>query len=100
MEFKLSPEDEEFRQDLRKFVQTESPSDWEGGGRWPEETDWDLTREMRKKLADKGWLTMHCPRNTVARTPPRFAPPFSTRKWPICVLREGTYLASECSGRL
>ena len=61
MEFKFSLEDETFRRDLRQFVKDELPSDWEGGGRWPEETDWDLTREMRKKLADKGWLTMHWP---------------------------------------
>ena len=61
MEFKFSPEDEAFRRDLRQFVKDELPSDWEGGGRWPEETDWGLTREMRKKLADKGWLTMHWP---------------------------------------
>ena len=50
MEFKFSPEDEAFRQDLRQFVQTELPSDWEGGGRWPEESDWDFTRQMLKKL--------------------------------------------------
>jgi len=61
VEFKFSPEDEAFRRDLRQFVKDELPSDWEGGGRWPEETDWGLTREMRKKLADKGWLTMHWP---------------------------------------
>ena len=61
MEFKFSLEDETFRRDLRQFVKDELPSDWEGGGSWPEETDWDLTREMRKKLADKGWLTMHWP---------------------------------------
>ena len=61
MDFKLSPEDESFRRELREFVATELPDDWEGRGRWPEEYDWDLTREMRKKLAAKGWLTMHWP---------------------------------------
>lgn len=61
MEFKFSPEDESFRQQLRAFVDSELPAEWEGGGRWPEEYDWDLTREMRKKLAAKGWLTMHWP---------------------------------------
>ena len=61
MDFKLSPEDEAFRHELQEFMARELPSDWEGGGRWPEEYDWDLTREMRKKLAAKGWLTMHWP---------------------------------------
>ena len=61
MDFKLSPEDESFRHELRDFVATEVPDNFEGRGRWPEEFDWELTREMRKKLAAKGWLTMHWP---------------------------------------
>lgn len=61
MEFKFSPEDEEFRKQLREFVQQELPSDWEGGGRWPEEWNWEQTRQMRQSLAEKGWLTMHWP---------------------------------------
>ena len=61
MDFKLSPEDESFRHELREFVATEVPDNFEGRGRWPEEFDWDLTREMRKKLAARGWLTMHWP---------------------------------------
>ncbi|HEU0020272.1 MAG TPA: acyl-CoA dehydrogenase family protein [Dehalococcoidia bacterium] len=62
MEFKFTPEDDAFRHELRTFVQQELPDGWEGGGRWPEEWDWDFTRQMRRKLAQKGWLTMHWPR--------------------------------------
>ncbi len=61
MEFKFTPEDDAFRHELRSFVQQELPDDWEGGGRWPEEWDWEFTRDMRQKLAAKGWLTMHWP---------------------------------------
>ena len=61
MEFKFTPEDDDFRQELRAFVRQELPSNWEGGGRWPEEWDWDFTQDMRQKLAQKGWLTMHWP---------------------------------------
>ena len=61
MEFKFSAEDDAFRRDLRTFVQGELPADWEGGGRWPEEWNWVKTREIRRKLAAKGWLTMHWP---------------------------------------
>ena len=61
MEFKFTPEDDAFRHELRSFVRQELPDDWEGGGRWPEEWDWDFTRDMRQKLAAKGWLTMHWP---------------------------------------
>jgi alkylation response protein AidB-like acyl-CoA dehydrogenase len=62
VEFKFTPEDDAFRHELRTFVQGELPEGWEGGGRWPEEWDWEFTREMRRKLAQKGWLTMHWPR--------------------------------------
>jgi len=62
MEFKFTPEDDSFRHELRAFVQQELPRGWEGGGRWPEEWDWDFTKQMRQKLAQKGWLTMHWPK--------------------------------------
>ena len=42
-------------------MRLELPPNWEGAGRWPEEEDWDFTRKMRKKLAQRGWLTMHWP---------------------------------------
>ncbi|MDP6550427.1 MAG: acyl-CoA dehydrogenase family protein, partial [Dehalococcoidia bacterium] len=61
MDFKFSPEDDTFRQDLRGFVRAELPSNWESLDRSPGGHDWDLTRQMRKKLADRGWLTMHWP---------------------------------------
>ena len=61
MDFRFTPEDDAFRQELRDFVQQELPPDWEGGGRWPEEWNWELTREMRRKMAQNGWLTMHWP---------------------------------------
>ena len=61
MDFRFTSEDESFRQDLGEFLQRELPPDWEGLGRWPEEANWDFTREMRKKLAQQGWLTMHWP---------------------------------------
>ena len=62
MDFRFSPEDEAFRADLLGFLRAELPSDWEGLGRWAEEADWDFTRTMRRKLADRGWLTMHWPK--------------------------------------
>ena len=61
MDFRFTPEDEEFRQEVREFIKQELPPDWEGGGRYPEEDDWDFTVQIRKKMADKGWLTMHWP---------------------------------------
>ena len=60
MEFKFTPEEENFRQELRAFLTKELPDDWTGGMD-EEEENWDFTLEMRKKLADKGWLTMAWP---------------------------------------
>ena len=62
MDFKLSPEDESFRQELRSYLTSQLPDNWAGGGRWPEEENWEFAVEMRKKLAEKGWLTMHWPK--------------------------------------
>ena len=61
MDFRLSAEDDRFRQELLSFLGQELPADWEGRGRWAEDADWEFTVEMRKKLAQKGWLTMHWP---------------------------------------
>ena len=61
MEFKFTAEDEDFRTELRAFMKTELPDPWEGAGRYPEDDDWDLNGVIRKKMAEKGWLTMHWP---------------------------------------
>ena len=61
MDFRFSPQDDAFREELREFLRQELPTDWEGAGRWPEEADWEFTRKMRKRLAQRGWLTMHWP---------------------------------------
>ena len=61
MDFRFSPEDEAFRAELRRFFDDEIPSDWVGGSRNPDNEDWDFTLSMRKKMSEKGWLTMHWP---------------------------------------
>jgi alkylation response protein AidB-like acyl-CoA dehydrogenase len=61
VDFKFSPEDDTFRQELRGFVRAELPSGWDGLGRFAGGQHWEFTREMRRKLADRGWLTMHWP---------------------------------------
>jgi alkylation response protein AidB-like acyl-CoA dehydrogenase len=61
VEFKFTAEDEEFRGELRAFMKAELPDTWEGAGRYPEDDDWDLNQDIRRKMAEKGWLTMHWP---------------------------------------
>ena len=61
MDFGFSPEDEAFRKELLEFLGQELPSPWGTGGIRPDEVDWPFTLQMRRKLADRGWLTMHWP---------------------------------------
>ena len=60
MEFRFAPEGEAFRQELRSFLKTELPEGWTGPLDEDDE-DWEFTLEMRKKLAEKGWLAMAWP---------------------------------------
>src|SRR3990172_3034089 len=64
MDFRFSPEDEAFRQQLRAFIKAELPSWW---GRRndredlsPEEAE--LASAFTRKVAAKGWLTMAWPK--------------------------------------
>lgn len=68
MEFRFSPEEEAFRQEVRSFVRREWPQDagggaesplGYGGGRGPEEI-----LGFQKKLAQKGWLTLAWPKES------------------------------------
>ncbi len=59
MDFKFEPEQEGFRGDLREFFKRELPPGWEGGEF--ENDNWDQELAMRKKLVQKGWLTMAWP---------------------------------------
>ena len=61
MDFQFNPEDDAFRRAVVDFIKQELPDNWEGGGRYPEEDDWDFAVQLRKKMAGKGWLTMHWP---------------------------------------
>ena len=60
MDFRFTPEEEGFREELRSFLKRELPDDWAGSVDEGDE-DWDFTLEMRKKLAGKGWLAMAWP---------------------------------------
>ena len=62
MDFKFSTEDELFRQEISEFVEKELPWDWRKQKIDSEDPkDRPKVKEFRKKLADKGWLTMAWP---------------------------------------
>ncbi|MBL7499146.1 acyl-CoA dehydrogenase family protein [Frankia sp. CNm7] len=60
MDFRFAPEQEEFRAQVRAFVESELPVEWERID--PEgERAWEITCEFQRKLADKKWLAMAWP---------------------------------------
>ncbi|MBI4337538.1 MAG: acyl-CoA dehydrogenase family protein [Chloroflexi bacterium] len=63
MEFRFTPEEEAFRQELRTFLKKELPPDWSGGDvEVDSEEQWQFTLQMKKKLGQRGWLTMAWPK--------------------------------------
>ena len=59
MDFEFPQELEEFRKEIQAFVKQELPSDWTGV---EEDASPETTRPIRKKLSDKGWLTIAWPK--------------------------------------
>lgn len=62
MDFRFTAEEEQFRQDLKGFLKEELPADWRYGVIEASEDDAGLERSMRRKLAQRGWLTMGWPK--------------------------------------
>ena len=63
MRYEFTKEDEIFRNELREWIRDEIPvkfDEWQG----VDETgdDFEYSLEIRKKLAEKGWLTMAWPK--------------------------------------
>ena len=61
MEFQFSTQDAAFQSELRQFIADEYVPEWELGERGAGEENWQRTLDVRRKLADRGWLTMHWP---------------------------------------
>ena len=62
MDFRLGDEEEAFRQEVRGFLRQELPEGWAGVSGFENEADWEVTLHLRRRLAQRGWLTMHWPR--------------------------------------
>ena len=63
MNITFTQQEEEFRQELREFLKDELPPEWDPlgqPGQSPEERH-AFTRDMARRLADKGWLTLAWP---------------------------------------
>ena len=61
MDFKFAPEEEAFRTDVREFLDKELPQGWLGHVGLGDHEDREVYLQMKKKLAQKGWLTLAWP---------------------------------------
>ena len=64
MRLAFTDKEEAFRQEIRSFLGSELPDDWDGleEGDEYEGEGLEFTRRMAKTLADKGWLTLAWPK--------------------------------------
>jgi alkylation response protein AidB-like acyl-CoA dehydrogenase len=61
MEFEFTPEQDQFRQDLRDFLAEHLTSEWRGIYGSNAHDTVQLTRDVCEALADRGWLTLSWP---------------------------------------
>ncbi len=62
MDLRFTPEQEAFRAELRQFVKTELPPGWDGLMEEAAPEERDFVRQVSKKLAARGWLTLAWPK--------------------------------------
>ena len=60
VDFQFNGQDQAFRGQLLQFIDAERTDSWDQCDRGSDE-GWEETKQMRRKLADHGWLTMHWP---------------------------------------
>ena len=54
MDYRFTPEEEAFRQEIRSFLKAELPKDAEQGEEAGSDDEWQFARKFQKKLAAKG----------------------------------------------
>jgi len=63
MDFRFTPEQEALRQQLREFFKRELPEDEQvGEDEVSSDEQWQFVRRFQKKLARRGWLVPHWPK--------------------------------------
>jgi alkylation response protein AidB-like acyl-CoA dehydrogenase len=60
MDFRLSAEEEAWRQEVRAWLRENLPSDWES--QVEEEQGWEFAKEFARRLAKKNWVVPHWPK--------------------------------------
>ncbi|HEY5625876.1 MAG TPA: acyl-CoA dehydrogenase family protein [Dehalococcoidia bacterium] len=62
MDYRFTPEEEAFRDEIREFLKAELPPDREEGEEEEGDKGWEFRRQFHKKLAARGWLVPHWPK--------------------------------------
>ncbi|HEV8574468.1 MAG TPA: acyl-CoA dehydrogenase family protein [Dehalococcoidia bacterium] len=62
MDYRFTDEEESFRAEVRTFLRSELPEDWDFDPFELTEDKWDFAREFTKKLAGKGWVAPAWPK--------------------------------------
>jgi alkylation response protein AidB-like acyl-CoA dehydrogenase len=62
MDYRFTPEEEAFREEIRSFLKQELTTDREQGEEAGSDEDWNFARQFQKKLAARGWLVPHWPK--------------------------------------
>ena len=65
MDFRFTPDEVTFREEVRAFLRQELPADWEGAGAYGEEggeSTRELGRRVTQKLVERKWLAMAWPK--------------------------------------
>jgi len=73
MDFRLTPEEDAFREQVVEWLKGELPPDWEQKESlidFEEPDGVEFAQEFRAKLAAKGWLVMHWPKEWGGRDDP------------------------------
>ena len=56
MDYRFTDEEESFRTEVRQFLRSQLPEDWDFDPFELTEDKWDFARDFTKKLAGKGWV--------------------------------------------
>ena len=62
MRFEFTPEESAFKSQLSSFLDEALPADWHGPADESRDDHWALNEQIKKGLADRGWLVMSWPK--------------------------------------
>ncbi|MDE0592010.1 MAG: acyl-CoA dehydrogenase family protein [Dehalococcoidia bacterium] len=62
MRFDFTPEEKDFKRHLSSYLDDVLPTDWHGPADESLDDDWKLNQDIKKGLAERGWLVMSWPK--------------------------------------